>query len=566
MTTKVIDCDLVVLGAGGSGLVAGVKAFDLTGKKVIILEKSRKPAGCTYFASVMGEAGPVRDSKWQKDAGYAVSETQDISGQWFDWLVSKGGAESYFKMIKPEEMSKVSGNDYPDGRKGTGGISYPNRMEKYKDLPDRSIGPGRLGTWVVDKLVDCCQKQGIQLLTETRARKFITDDSGKATAVLADTRDGQILVTFKACIIAAGGYGRNMDLLKKYYPSQFNGKKIHSLCPPAMTGDCILAAEGIGAYIDPTIRSLSFPGGFFTDGLQRHPWSPNLSSLQSGNSVIINLDGKRWKNEAGMGGGDISAQRDGVGCAVVDSDIVEKAGSQQGSAATSGNSSTSMKEDLEWEAAMDDEGASGNHTKKADTLVELALKMKIDPRTFVDTIERYNKFCETGKDLDFGKQAQMLKPIKKPPFYAIFGHRWSQSTKGRNGVAVNSRFQALNTRGEVIPGLYAAGDGCTIFGGFVIGTANMGFTPLSAEEAAARAALSKDVAQAFAAAPSAGASGAGAPGAGGSGGQGGMAMMGGSAKNADILKGKSSPCGGLGPAFLSGYCAGTFAAKYIKSL
>jgi hypothetical protein len=352
-----------------------------------------------------------------------------------------------------------------------------------------------------------------------------------------------------------------MDLLKKYYPNQFNGKKIHSLCPPAMTGDCILAAEEIGAYIDPTIRSLSFPGGFFTDGLQRHPWSPSLSTLQSGKSVIINLDGKRWKNEAGTGGGDISAQRDGVACAVVDSDIVETAGSQQGGAATGGSSSTSMKEDLEWEAAMDDAGASGNHTKKANSLAELALKMKIDPRTFVDTIERYNKFCETGRDLDFGKPAQMLKPIKKPPFYAIFGHRWSQSTKGRNGVAVNSRFQVLNVKGNVMPGLYAAGDGCTIFGGFVIGTPNMGFTALSAEEAAARSALSKDVAQAFTAAPS-----AGAPGAGGSGGQGGMTMMGGSAQNADILKDNSSPCGGLGPAFLSGYCAGTFAAKYIKSL
>ena len=97
MTTKVMDCDLVVLGAGGSGLVAGVRAFDLTGKKVIILEKSRKPAGCTYFASGMGESGPIRDSKWQKDAGDKVSEPQDLSGQFFDWLVTqKASAEKFF--------------------------------------------------------------------------------------------------------------------------------------------------------------------------------------------------------------------------------------------------------------------------------------------------------------------------------------------------------------------------------------------------------------------------------------------------------------------------------------
>jgi fumarate reductase flavoprotein subunit len=595
MTTKIMECDLLVLGAGGAGLVSAVKAFDLTGKKVIILEKTRKPAGATYFASVMGEAGPIRDSKWQKDAGYEVNETQDVSGQWFDWLVSKGGADTYFKMATPDESSKVMGFDYPEGRLGSGGITYPDRTAKYKDMPDHSIGPGRLGSWVSDKLVDCCQKQGIQILTEIRARKFLTDDRGRFTGVIADTKDGQIIVNCKACVIAAGGYGRNMDLLKKYYPKQFNNKMIHSLCPPSLTGDCILAAEEIGAYIDPTIRSLDFPGGFFSDGLGRHPWSPSLQSLQSGTSVIINMDGKRWKNEAGMMGGDISAQLNAEGCAIVDSDIVESAGSQPGYS-KNGN----MKEELEYEAAIDDAGASGNHTKKADSLVELALKMKVDPRALVDTIERYNKFCETGKDLDFGKSAQMLKKISKPPFYAIFGHRWSQSTKGRNGVAVNTKFQALNAKGEAIPGLYAAGDGCTIFGGLVLNTPNMTGNRMTAEETAARTALSKDVAQAFAAASSTGVQGAsgppgmgapgavaaaggmpaagappgagaagvaagGPPGAGGAGGMGGM-MMGGDAQNADILKGEGAPCGGLGPAFLSGFCAGTFAAKYVKDL
>jgi len=575
MTIKIMDCDLAVLGAGGAGLVAGARAFDLTGKKIIIIEKSKKPSGCTYFASGMGESGPIRDSKWQKDAGVKVNEDpQDLSGQFFDWLVTATTEEEARKFFS---VAKAGDN----ARGGIGSIRNLERTEKYKDLPDHSIGPGRMGSWVVDHLTDYCKKKGISILTETRARKFITDDRGKVTGVLADTRDGQMLVNCKACVIAAGGYGRNMELLQKYYPRHFNNKKIHSLCPPAMTGDCILAAEEIGAYIDPTIRSLSFPGGFFGDGMMRHPWNTNLQRLQSGKCVIINMHGKRWKNEAGMGGGDIADQPDGVACAIVDSDIVEEADSQQGGTPMMGGSDPrTIKEDLESEAAMDDSGASGNHTKKADTIVELALKMKVDPRALVDTIERYNKFCETGKDLDFGKSAQMLQPIKKPPFYAVFGNRWSQSTKGRNGIAVNSRFQVLNTKGEAMPGLWAAGDGCTIFGGFVIGTPNGGTYPLTEEETAARSALSRDLAQASAAASGTGVTsggGQGAPqagmpgGAGGAGAPGGQAggmmmAMDGPADSADILKGKSSPCGGLGPAFLSGFCAGTFAAKYLKEL
>jgi succinate dehydrogenase/fumarate reductase flavoprotein subunit len=584
MITKIMECDLLVLGAGGSGLVAGTRAFDLTGKKVLILEKAKKPAGCTYFASGMGESGPITDSTWQKDAGFKINEDpQDLSGQFFDWLVTattQAEAEKMFSVVK------AGGDTNTFWRAGR--IKNLERTEKYKDLPDHSIGPGRMGSWVVDHLTDYCKKKGITLLTETRARKFIKDDKGKVTACIADTNDGQLVINFKACVIAAGGYGANKELLKKYYPKEFGaGGKMHSLCPPYMTGDCILAAEDVGAYIDPTIRGISFPGGFYGDGTVRHPWSPGLLTLATGKCVMINLNGKRWKNEAGMGGGDLAAQPDGVWAAIVDSDLVEAAASQKDNMRSMmGEAERDLKADLEWEAAMDDAGASGNHTRKADTFVELALKMKIDPRAFVDTMERYNKFCETGKDPDFGKSAQMLQPIKKPPFYAVFGNRWSQSTKGRNGIAVNSRFQVLDAKGEVMPGLYASGDGCTIFGGFIIGASGgaMGDDIWTAEEKVARTALSRALAQAFSSS-SAGTSEAGgpgmmgAPGAGGApGGQGGaqgsggsrsqgnMQMMGGGAQDADILKGKGSPCGGLGPAFLSGFCAGTFAAKYVKNL
>ena len=203
-----------------------------------------------------------------------------------------------------------------------------------------------------------------------------------------------------------------------------------------------------------------------------------------------------------------------------------------------------------------------------------------------------------------------MQAIKKAPFYAIYGNRWRQSTKGRNGIAVNSHFQVLNTQGEVIPGLWASGDGCTIFGDFVISNKSQG--NWSEDETKARTVLSRALAQAMnpvveqsfgggeggpggggpggaqggaqggapGAATQGGAPGAaaqsGAPGATAQGGaksganamagRGGMPMMMGEETPAvNILKGKSSPCGGLGPAFLSGYCAGTFAAAYLKN-
>jgi fumarate reductase flavoprotein subunit len=516
---------LVVLGAGGSGLVAAVKAQDLTGKNVIVLEKSRKPGGATYFAGGLAE---VKDSKWQKDAGYKVSEPQHISGQFFDWFVSKGDIEKFYRVARPEENRKWA-------------IYTLARTEKYKNLPDPSIGPGRGGTFIVDKMVECCQKQGIEILTETPARKFITDARGKVTGVLADTRDGQLLVNCRACVIASGGFGRNFEKLKKYWPEEYNNEELFVLCPPGITGDGIDMAEEIGAYIDQTKWSQDAAGGFFANGPIHHPYSWAVQSLMSnGMFASINLEGKRWKNEGGFGAS-LSTQPGSVAYAVADDEIVETVGSQlvsggrigpMGEAvdpeSNEGKAIKKWRDDLEYEAASDDKGASGNHTKKADTLVELALKMKIDPRTFTETIKRYNAFCETGKDLDFGKSAQMLKPIRKPPFYAIYGHRFSQCTKGLNGIAVNSKLEVVNPKGEAMPGLYAAGDICTIYGGLIIDG------PSARRTATTVAASGVSVA-----APAAG---------------------------VNILSAEPSPCGGSSGAIISGYYAAINVADYLKNI
>jgi succinate dehydrogenase/fumarate reductase flavoprotein subunit len=522
MTTKVMDCDLVVLGAGGSGLVSAVRASDLSGKKVIVLEKAKKTGGSSIFAGVWGELGAVMDSKWQKDAGYKVNDPPDITGVFFDWLVSKGGAETFFKVAKPEEKKYLQ-------------IYMPNRLEKYKDLPDPSIGPGKLGSYVVDKMLECCQKAGIQVLTETRARKLIMDNNGKVIGVMADTKEGHLLVNCKACIIAAGGFGANKEKLKKYWPQIFNNTKMHSLCPPTMTGDCIDAAEDIGAAIDQVERK--FPGGFLGDGPMHHPYSFCVASLSGG--VSVNLDGKSWRVEGTGSSASIADQPGGVAYSILDSDMIETMGPKLAENARADQREEwriailkRWREELAYEVTIDEEGASGNHTKKADTFTELALKMKINPKTFVETMESYNKSCETGKDS--GRPGQRNKPIVKPPFYAIFGHRWSQCTKGLHGICVNSKFEVLDAKGVTISGLYAVGDTCTIFGGLVLSRANWNAAVLGKGQDYPK--LTADTGTSKK--PSSG----------------------------NILSGEGSPCGGLGPAMIAGYYAGTNAADYLKNI
>jgi succinate dehydrogenase/fumarate reductase flavoprotein subunit len=540
MTTKVMECDLVVLGAGGSGLVAAVKASEDSGKKVIVLEKAKKPGGSSWFAGgpgvgsmgrmAMGGSGGQGSKTGGGQGGQSgqggMPQMSGQSGQGSAQGGVQGGAPSG---MGGGGMSGMSGfSSWFTTKVGSENFVKTARMEKYKDLPDPSIGPGRGGTFLITRMVEFCQKQGIQILYETPAKKFVTDSNGRITGVLADSRDGQLQINCKACIIAAGGFGRNYEKLKKYWPESYNNKEIFFLCPPGMMGDGIDMAESIGAYIDQTKWNQRTVGGFFGDGPMHHPYSWAVQSLmQGGGFVYIDLNGKRWKQSMEASLGNLPG---GVVYSVGDKDIVEAAGASllsgnsgmggmmaQNMSDPNSNESKAIKkwrEDLEYEVAIDEEGTHGHHAKKGNSLVELALKMDIDPATFVKTIEEYNKAVESGKTQDLvggmpqmggqssqggasgamggqsaqggapggmqagqsggqggqggpslpGMSAQSLKPIKTPPFYAIYGHRFSQCTKGLNGIAVNPSYEVLNPKGEIIAGLWAAGDNCTIYG------------------------------------------------------------------------------------------------------
>jgi succinate dehydrogenase/fumarate reductase flavoprotein subunit len=80
--------------------------------------------------------------------------------------------------------------------------------------------------------------------------------------------------------------------------------------------------------------------------------------------------------------------------------------------------------------------------------------------TLQATVERYNSFVESGVDKDFGKPSPKHK-IQTPPFYAAWGTPLVHDT--RSGLRINNKCQVMDLTGQVIPGLYCAGESA---GGF----------------------------------------------------------------------------------------------------
>ena len=92
---------------------------------------------------------------------------------------------------------------------------------------------------------------------------------------------------------------------------------------------------------------------------------------------------------------------------------------------------------------------------EAATIEELAAKTGIDAQGLADEIARNQEFCANGKDEDFGRTNLTIK-FDNPPFYAVKVYPAAQGTFG--GLKVNTAAEVIDVNGEVITGLYAAGE------------------------------------------------------------------------------------------------------------
>jgi 3-oxosteroid 1-dehydrogenase len=121
--------------------------------------------------------------------------------------------------------------------------------------------------------------------------------------------------------------------------------------------------------------------------------------------------------------------------------------------------------------AMPNSSIKGNRYQ-ASSLAALADLIDVDADGLVQTASRFSSFARAGIDDDFGRGASIwdrnrggdpahkpnptLGTIEQPPFYAMPFKASFLGTKG--GPRTNEHGEVLNRRGEVIGGLYAAGN------------------------------------------------------------------------------------------------------------
>ena len=84
----------------------------------------------------------------------------------------------------------------------------------------------------------------------------------------------------------------------------------------------------------------------------------------------------------------------------------------------------------------------------ADSIEELAEKIKVDPAVLKATYDRYCELVEKGVDEDFGKPAKFLHPIKGPKFAALRLHPCVTVTFG--GLETDVSARVMKPDGSII--------------------------------------------------------------------------------------------------------------------
>lgn len=409
------SCDIVVIGAGGAGLSASIKASQ-GGAKVILLEKQGTAGGNTISAtgglnaaetSVQKKMG-IADSKDQfyKDTmkgGYNLNDEALVKNmveqapETVDWLISVG--------VDLSDVGKMAGSTNSRTHRPQGGAA--------------------VGAHMVPVLEKAALNVGVDLRKNSKVLDIIEKD-GKAAGVIVEKNGKKYKIDAKAVIIATGGFGANPDMVVRY---KANLKGFGTTNHKGATGDAFAWIEKFGGQLTQM------------DQIQTHP------TVVPANGVMI--------TEAVRGNGAIMVNREGkrFGSEMATRDVMSSAVLAQTGATAYLVFDTSVRKSLK---AIEGYVKKGLLTE-GETPEALAEKLGMPKETLAETIARYNGFVASGNDADFGRKgSEMPRALNEGPYFAVEVGPAIHHTMG--GIVINTKAEVVDASGKAIPGLYAAGE------------------------------------------------------------------------------------------------------------
>ena len=433
--------DVLVIGAGGAGMAAAVTA-NQAGKNVIVVEKTGAMGGNTILSG--GAMNAVDDgsevaAEHEDSVALHIQQTYEGGDEQGDLELVTILCEQAWDGV---EWLKDLGMEFTGVVFTVTGGLWPRAQQ-----PADPEGTGFFKTY--QNYLD--NNEGITMLYNTTANELLVDENGAVTGVKCTGATGNtVTVTAtNGVVLATGGFARNVEMRvaaneeTKLWPTL--DESIPSTNASGITGDGIVMAEAVGANLVQMGNIQLLPLG-----------DPETGSL-SGNiehsvesRIFVNEQGERFVNEGG--------RRDEMTLALFEQTNTTMFIIMDSDTYPTGDELNNFGE------TINDLVAAGR-AYKADTLEELAEQIGVPADALVATVEEYNRYCKGG-DLEgqtdsfgrtlFSDVEGVNDGINDGPFYAAERVPTVHHTMG--GVQIDAECHVINTDGEIIPGLFAAGE------------------------------------------------------------------------------------------------------------
>ena len=471
--------DVVIAGAGVSGLSAAIEALD-HGASVIIVEANHDCGGHGIVSGgrVNLGGGTTRQRRhgvedtadavfadWIRPQGLQTRYTDrdltrvyaDLSAETFEWMVENG----------VRFQDEVAGGDSRNGRT----LQWPVYEELITSVESRR------GSGLVRALEKSARAKGAEILLLHKMTELVEDPStGRVVGLAAVFEDESVRIRgTKGVVLATGGHTSNVNFRRMFDPRLTEEYQVAGEPYSEQTADGELAAMELGAALWGTASQTMEAGNWISKtahigcqwGYSSLHWQPDspifdkvrasgLTGVNWQNVILVKQTGQRFHNEMD-GGHDFFAA-----CLSYSGDPNKRNGGGPIWAIFDAEAVTRQR----WDPTPPNVDPNG-YFYSADTLAELARKIENPYQTLrmrgavlQETVSRYNSFVDTGTDADFGKPTPRYK-IQAPPFYAA----WSTPILHDSlcGLRVDTRCRVIDVHGEVITGIYACGEA---MGGF----------------------------------------------------------------------------------------------------
>lgn len=401
-----VKTDLVIVGGGPAGLAAAISAKEAGLENVILLEKLDILSG---------------NGKYDMNF-YDLINTKASRENGVDDSVEQFIADNLNDLDSPERTrAQAEGSWKLDEWLRSFGVNLNHHYGKRGNMAEADQ---YAGAHVQDGLEARAIELGVDIRTNTKGLDLIMED-GIAKGIKVQNKNNFYDIEAKAVIMATGGFSANKELLAKYAPGNEDFQTSNQI---GATGDFIPVFEENDIALDNLDVLNLFP---FIIGHTR-----DLTGGGDG-FMLINSNGNRFTSEKVTNAkrmetaNTILAQPDGIAFYVYDQNLYESSFRLQ------------------------------KHTKeglhmKADTLEELARMMEVPTENLIKTMESFNLAIRGEMEDQFRDQPFHREFKGEGPYYAVQVESAVHMTRG--GVVANENTEVLFENGEIVEGLYAAGE------------------------------------------------------------------------------------------------------------